>query len=123
MDNVQMNNTITLEGPLAALRESEIRLLTDIAATLAEMGNDTEGDRRRLHDIAQDLRAAFFMVVIIGEFNAGKSTFVNALLGEELLPMGITPTTETIELIRYNDMPTRKPALTQTGVREWAHPN
>jgi small GTP-binding protein len=123
MENVPIKNTIMLEGPLAALRESEIRMLMDIATTLAEMGDDSEGDRRRLQEIAQDLREAFFMVVIIGEFNAGKSTFVNALLGEELLPMGITPTTETIELIRYNETPLRKPNVTQTGVREWAHPN
>ena len=113
----------TLEGPLAALREGEIRLLTDLAAALAEMGETTEADRQRLQDVAQDLRDAFFMVAIIGEFNAGKSTFVNALLGDELLPMGITPTTETLELIRYHETANRKPNLTQTGLREWSHPN
>ncbi len=115
--------TATLEGPLAALREGEIRLLTDLAAALAEMGETTEEDRQRLQDVAQDLRDAFFMVAIIGEFNAGKSTFVNALLGDELLPMGITPTTETLELIRYNETINRKPNLTQAGLREWSHPN
>lgn len=123
MNNVQTEHTAALEGPLAALREAEIRLLADIAETLAEMGDHTEGDRQRLQDVAQDLREAFFLVVIIGEFNAGKSTFVNALLGDEILPMGITPTTETIELIRYSDTPNRKPNLSQTGLREWAHPN
>ncbi|MBZ0301746.1 MAG: dynamin family protein, partial [Anaerolineae bacterium] len=123
MNQVQVNHSMALEGPLAALRESEIRMLADVAATLAEMGEQTEGDRRRLQEIAQDLREAFFMVVIIGEFNAGKSTFVNALLGEELLPMGITPTTETIELIRYSDSPNRKPTMSQPGLREWVHPN
>ena len=44
-----------------------------------------------------------FLVVIIGEFNAGKSSFINALLGDNLLPTGITPTTEAIELIHYGD--------------------
>jgi small GTP-binding protein len=123
MNNVPTKNPIALEGPLAALRESEIRLLTEIAATLAEMGDQTEGDRRRLQDVAQDLREAFFLVVVIGEFNAGKSTLINALLGEEMLPTGITPTTETIELIRYGETPNRKPAMTPEGVREWLHPN
>lgn len=117
-----MNTTVTLEGPLAALRESEIRLLTDVATTLAEMGEQTEEDRKRLQDVAQDLREAFFMVAVIGEFNAGKSTFVNAMLGEELLPMGITPTTETIEVIRYSETPNRKPETVREGVRRWAHP-
>jgi small GTP-binding protein len=65
----------------------------------------------------------FFLVVIIGEFNAGKSSFVNALLGDNLLPVGITPTTEAIELIRYGDTVNRKPVMREDGIREWTHPN
>jgi small GTP-binding protein len=34
-----------------------------------------------------------YSVVVLGEFNHGKSTFINALLGEAVLPVGITPTT------------------------------
>jgi tetratricopeptide (TPR) repeat protein/GTPase SAR1 family protein len=41
------------------------------------------------------------LVTVMGEFNSGKSTFVNALLGEEVAPMGITPTTATINILRY----------------------
>lgn len=111
------------QGPLLALRDAEIQLLNDLATALAEMGETTQEDRQRLLDVAQDLRDVFFMVVIIGEFNAGKSTFTNALLGDELLPMGITPTTEAIELIRYNDVINRKANMTQDGLREWQHNN
>lgn len=114
--------TIVLEGPLAALRESEIRLITDIAATLAEMGDATAEDRRRLLDVVTDLRDLFFLVVVIGEFNAGKSSFINALLGDDLLPVGITPTTEVIELMRYAEATTRTPQLRDDGTREWVHP-
>lgn len=113
----------TLDGTLAALRESEIRLLTDIGSTLAEMGDTAQEDRRRLLDVAQDLRDMFFLVVIIGEFNAGKSTFINSLLGDNLLPMGITPTTEVIELIRYGERADRTPVVREDGIREWTHPN
>ncbi len=113
----------TLDGTLAALRESEIRLLTDIGATLAEMGENAQEDRRRLLDVAQDLRDMFFLVVIIGEFNAGKSTFINGLLGDTLLPMGVTPTTEVIELIRYGEKADRTPVVREDGIREWTHPN
>lgn len=112
----------TLDGTLAALRESEIRLLMDIGTTLAEMGEAAQSDRQRLLDVAQDLRDMFFLVVVIGEFNAGKSSFVNALLGDSLLPMGITPTTEAIELIRYGEI-NRKPIIRDDGIREWTHPN
>jgi small GTP-binding protein len=116
-------STLALEGTLAALRESEVRLLTDIGTTLAELGDVAHEDRQRLLDVAQDLRDMFFLVVIIGEFNAGKSTFVNALLGDNLLPMGITPTTDVIELIRHGETPNRTPILREDGIREWVHPN
>lgn len=115
-------NALVLDGTLAALRESEIRLLSDIGTTLGSLGENTE-ERQRLLDVAQDLRDMFFLVVVIGEFNAGKSTFVNSLLGDSLLPMGITPTTEAIELIRYGDVPNRTPVMREDGIREWVHPN
>ncbi|MDQ7025386.1 MAG: dynamin family protein [Anaerolineae bacterium] len=115
--------TTTLEGPIAALRERTVELISDVAATLANEGIDAPDDVKRLQDVAQDLRNMFFIVAVIGEFNAGKSSFVNALLGEKLLPMGITPTTEYIELIRYNDVPDRTPTVRDNALREWAHPN
>jgi small GTP-binding protein len=42
-----------------------------------------------------------FMIVVVGEFNAGKSAFVNALLGQRVFDEGVTPTTARIQLIRY----------------------
>jgi len=97
--------------------------MTDVSALLAEMGDVTEDDRKRVADVVRDLREMFFLVVIIGEFNAGKSTFVNALLGEDVLPTGITPTTEMIELIRHSPTANLKPITRDESIREWSHPN
>src|ERR1700753_968043 len=52
------------------------------------------------------LESERFHLVVLGEFNHGKSTFVNALLGAEILPTGITPTTATINHVSYADKPT-----------------
>ena len=41
------------------------------------------------------------LVCVMGEFNSGKSTLVNALIGEEVAAMGVTPTTATINLLKY----------------------
>jgi len=41
------------------------------------------------------------LLTVMGEFNAGKSTFVNALVGEEVAPMGIVPTTATINVLKF----------------------
>lgn len=112
-----------MDGPITSLREREIRLINEIAESLVQIDGKSDENRQRLKDVAQDLRDMFFIVSIIGEFNAGKSSFVNALIGESLLPTGIKPTTEYIELIRYSEEPNRKPVVRQDGLREWAHPN
>ena len=48
-----------------------------------------------------------FLVVIVGEFNAGKSAFINALLGQSVLKEGVTPTTAQVNLLQYGDAPSR----------------
>ncbi len=42
-----------------------------------------------------------FSAVVLGEFNHGKSTFINALLGGPVLPTGITPTTALLAHITH----------------------
>ena len=42
-----------------------------------------------------------FLLVIVGEFNAGKSAFINALVGERVMVEGVTPTTAAITRLRY----------------------
>ncbi|MBN1563740.1 MAG: dynamin family protein, partial [Anaerolineae bacterium] len=117
-------SNIVLEGPIAEAREREVRLLHEVGEIVGQIGNGAGDDKERLNQNAADLQDMFFLVVVVGEFNAGKSTFVNALIGDELLPMGITPTTDAIELIRWaskrrNDFFWRE----QDIVREWLHPN
>jgi small GTP-binding protein len=48
-----------------------------------------------------------FLVVIVGEFNAGKSAFINALLGATVLEEGVTPTTAQVNLLQYGETATR----------------
>jgi small GTP-binding protein len=44
-----------------------------------------------------------FLLVVVGEFNSGKSALINALLGKAFLAVGVTPTTEQIHIIKYGD--------------------
>ena len=111
-----------MTGALDVLRLEGIGLLRGIGETLVDFGDDAQEDRQRLQDVARDLRDSFFLVTVVGEFNAGKSTFVNALLGEELLPTGITPTTATIDIVTHAEQARRSPSLRDDGLREWAHP-
>src|SRR5258705_2780781 len=68
------------------------------------------------------LEAERFHLVVLGEFNHGKSTFVNALLGSEILPTGITPTTASINHVVHAPAPTAKVMLL-TGESKFLEPS
>jgi GTP-binding protein EngB required for normal cell division len=79
--------------------------LNQLIATLENFGSDVKAsDMRALRDAVEHLDE-LFLLVIVGEFNSGKSTFINALLGSPILPEGVTPTTDRITLLRHGDMP------------------
>src|SRR5687767_4498130 len=44
-----------------------------------------------------------FLLAVIGEFNAGKSAFVNALVGARVLEEGVTPTTTKLQVLQYGE--------------------
>lgn len=58
-----------------------------------------------LNSLLQDIQNDFYTVVVLGEFKRGKSTFINALLGENLLPADVLPETATINALMYNEQP------------------
>ena len=78
---------------------------------LLELGQIAES--RSFHSLYEEvhderipaLRQGEMSVVVLGEFNHGKSTVVNALLGEEILPVGITPTTSVITHLVHAEQP------------------
>jgi small GTP-binding protein len=43
----------------------------------------------------------FFLLVVVGEFNAGKSAFINALAGQRVVQEGVTPTTAQIHVLKH----------------------
>lgn len=59
-------------------------------------------------EVVPKLEAERFHLVVVGEFNHGKTTLVNALLGKDILPTGVTPTTAVIHHIEHADQPTAR---------------
>jgi small GTP-binding protein len=74
-------------------------VLGDLRDTLAETAASAQ-DRTALAESIRQLDD-LFLLVIAGEFNSGKSSFINALLGKQLQPEGVTPTTAQIYLLKY----------------------
>lgn len=64
----------------------------------AEVGISAVADEAAL--AAARLAEGRFHVVAVGQFKRGKSTLLNALVGEPVLPMGVTPVTTVITILR-----------------------
>lgn len=90
------------EEILAELRGA----LGELAAALARF-DAAEDDQRTLAASLGRLDE-LFLLVVAGEFNAGKSAFVNALVGERVLAEGVTPTTSRIHLLKHGDSRTTR---------------
>jgi small GTP-binding protein len=102
-----------------ALVEKERGLLERLISFLGDFGapkEDAELVGRALADLEE-----MFLLVIVGEFNSGKSAFVNALLGAEVSEEGVTPTTDRITVLRHADKPVERSR--KDGVVERGYPN
>jgi hypothetical protein len=72
---------------------------------LAELARllDAERVRDEAFDLAGQVAGGRFYVACVGQFKRGKSTLINALIGERVLPVGVTPVTAVPTVIRYGE--------------------
>lgn len=82
-----------------ALLRREQRLLVELRETLEREQVD---ERRRVEDLLATLED-LFTIVIVGEFNAGKSSLINALFGERLRVEGPIPVDDVISILRHGE--------------------
>jgi GTPase Era involved in 16S rRNA processing len=78
---------------IAALKELESLASESTSRTLLP----------QIDDEIDKLETSSFYLAVLGQFKRGKTTFINALLGEEILPTGILPLTSIITLIRFGE--------------------
>ncbi|MDQ3032826.1 MAG: dynamin family protein [Myxococcota bacterium] len=79
-------------------RQEVLTCLRDVAILAEDSGANTLARKLR-DDRIPRLEEEKFHLVVLGEFNHGKTTFVNSLLGAPVLPMGVTPTTAVIHQV------------------------
>jgi small GTP-binding protein len=89
------------------LLNTERELLAEVSAGL-ERNETAPEDLSALSDSVGQLDE-LFLLVVVGEFNAGKSALINALLGREVLAEGVTPTTSKIHHIGWGEELMREP--------------
>jgi small GTP-binding protein len=108
-----------LDAAAQALVADERELLSDLRQALQRHG--AASSDLALLDTAMAQLDELFLLVIIGEFNAGKSAVLNVLLGHDVLQEGVTPTTSRITIVRYGEQ-VGGPTLTPAGIAEVTAP-
>lgn len=93
-----------------------VKLLGEVGSIAERVGTKTIAARVR-EEYVPKLEGERFHLVVVGEFNHGKTTLINALLGRPVLPTGVTPTTAVIHHIEYAETPHAR-AVREGGVSE-----
>ncbi|MDQ3280551.1 MAG: dynamin family protein [Acidobacteriota bacterium] len=93
-----------VDANVQALLRREQRLLVELRETLEREQSD---ERRRVDELLATLED-LFTLVIVGEFNAGKSSLINALFGAKLRTEGPIPVDDVISILRYGEQASTK---------------
>lgn len=126
MDRLRRVGSAGTSGSMLSTREEELRerainlLARTESITRAFPGSDNQDEDLRLIRGAKTQLETLFLLVVVGEFNSGKSAFVNALVGEPVMPEGVTPTTAMIHLLVYGD--SNQEDINDNGVIVHHHP-
>ncbi len=107
------------------LNDDQKRIWTDERAVLQRAVDVLSGWETAPADLEHLRRALqqldeLFLLVVVGEFNSGKSALINALLGEAFLPEGPTPTTDRVYILAHGQA--GGPEFVQEDVRLVRYP-
>ncbi len=95
---------------LVRVRNEIAVLLENLAQKLTQAESQSENtsgklglsqDIERLIQQSENLRQGVFRFLVLGDMKRGKSTFLNALLGQNLLPSDVTPCTALLTVLKY----------------------
>ena len=95
---------------LSKKHQQIISIEKDLLINTLSIFSDVKSEKQDL-DLLKDTITQLeeiFLIVIAGEYNSGKTAFINTLLGDSYLKTGITPTTDKITIIGYGESPNEK---------------
>jgi len=99
---------MNLTQNLSRLYQTRLQIsdrLTKITTTIDSSSLDLQLERELadLQSTAKNLREGVFRLLVLGDLKRGKSTFLNALLGERILPSDVNPCTALLTVLRYGE--------------------
>ncbi len=104
MDESTQTQRNRLYDEYVELRAQQQKLIADLLVELPKVDNLDEAYIHQARD-AQFHTETPFLMAFVGPFSSGKSSVINALLGDEVLRVGPTPTTDRITILRYGEEP------------------
>lgn len=107
---------VVLQERQRELLQQERRLASELQACLVGF-EGAEAYATTLRQVTTALDE-LFLLVVVGEFNAGKSACINALLHANVLEEGVIPTTQQVTLLRYGEQEQQRqlePALIEVS--------
>jgi len=93
-----------LDPEVQALLRREQRLLVELRETLER---EQAEERRRVDELIATLED-LFTIVIVGEFNSGKSSLINTLFGEKLRTEGPIPVDDVVSVLRFGEQASQR---------------
>lgn len=66
---------------------------------------EMKDDQPAMEQVEKNVQTDSFKLLVMGEFNYGKSTLINAMLGQKILTVKITPATAVITEIKWGEQP------------------
>jgi ribosome biogenesis GTPase A len=94
-----------------------IEAVLQVLLRVEDSGSVNKGLREKLLSLERKLASNQLHLAVLGQMKRGKSSFINALLGAEVLPTGVLPVTAAITEIKYGPTPCAT-ILRTTGQRE-----
>ena len=85
--------------------------------TIQDSATRSASLREKILSLERKLASNQLHLAVLGQMKRGKSSFINALLGSEILPMGVLPVTAVITEIKYGPAP-QAAIIYTTGLRE-----
>lgn len=99
------NNSEIIRKSYIEKKEKILALLKKTELFYAD--NEDEGKVEVFQSLQKNLEDGEFSIVVVGEFSAGKSTLLNALMGQKILPSFSGETTATVNFLRHKDRSTQ----------------
>lgn len=94
------------------VRRETAKILDQIAEILNQaerVSENTSGklgfeqDIIYLSNVSDNFRQGVFRLLVLGDMKRGKSTLLNAIIGEKILPTGVNPCTAVLTIVRYGE--------------------